>query len=147
MGRCSGSPANIGRKEFVGVVQPYEWYAVQIGAVHGMAKFNLHGRVGSTLVNNGPARSTCRKPPAAQNPIRVGRALVDFELDVLGRARHFFVFDYRNHRLLRYANGCHSGAGRRWLAFWIKQLPRLSPPLYGVAFPLRSLKRPSQDGG
>src|SRR5215469_1840395 len=99
--------ANKRCKELVGVVHPHKWYAVLVGAVHGMAKFNLHGRVGSALVNYSSARSTGRKSPASENPIGVGRAPADFELDVLGRARHFLLFDYRNHRRLRYARERH----------------------------------------
>jgi hypothetical protein len=83
---------------------------VLIGAIHDVAELNLYGSAGLVLVNYDSARLGTRKPPTPQYSIGVGWAAVDFELDVLGGASDFLLFDDRNHRRLRYMSGCHSSA-------------------------------------
>src|SRR6516164_11114967 len=114
-GGCSST--NKRREQFVGVVDPDKRYAVLVGAVEHLAKLDLHGRVGPALIDDCFDRSGSRQPPASQNTIGIGRAVVDLELDILGGAGIFLLFDNRNHGRLRYRRDTISSALRRWSSF------------------------------
>src|SRR6516225_2532256 len=104
------SSANERREQFFGVVDPHKGYAVLVGAVEHVAKLDFHGSVGSALVDDIFAGSGSRQPPASQNTIGVGRAVVDLELDIPGGAGIFLLFDNRNHGRLRYRRDTISSA-------------------------------------
>src|SRR6516165_6958418 len=104
------STANERQKQLVGVIDPYERYAVLIGAVQDVAKFNVNRGAKPALGNYCFDRVASRKLPTSQNKIGVDRAPVDFEFDVLGGARAFLFFDDGNHERLRNTSGRHPSA-------------------------------------
>jgi hypothetical protein len=70
---------------------------VLIGAVHGEPKICLYGVAELALVNR---CSAFMKAPTPESTIGVGRAPVDFELDIPGAACLFLSFDDCDHSQL-----------------------------------------------
>jgi hypothetical protein len=85
------------RKQLVGIVDPHKRDAVLIGAVHGEPKIRLYRVAELALVD---CSSAFGEAPTPESPIGIGRAPVDFELDVPGSARLFLPFDHCNHSQL-----------------------------------------------
>jgi hypothetical protein len=76
---AGSQPAYLGRKQLVGIVDPYERDAVLIGAVHGEPKICLYRVAELTLVD---CSSAFGKAPTPESTIGIGRAPVDFKAKI-----------------------------------------------------------------